>query len=278
MEWIKEDFLHTGKAKSVYTVKDHPGLVWMEFKDNLTAFNGKKKSSFKGKGEVNRDISSLVFQFLKKEQINNHWVANVDDTGMICQKLKVFPLEVVVRNRLAGSTAGKFQISEGSSLSEPLVELYYKKDELEDPFISSEQAIAFGFVSTWDEIELLKKKSLEVNEKLKYFFATIGLDLIDFKLEFGKLEDNKKNLVGRENLKVNSEIQSGLSDRESSSENKQIFLLGDEISCDSCRLWDRKTGEKMDKDRFRLDLGAVEESYKKVRELLKQQWARELGR
>ena len=154
----KREFSARGKAKSVYTVKDHPELVWMEFKDNLTAFNGKKKSSFKGKGGVNRDISSLVFRFLEKEGIKNHWVADIDDTGMVCQKIKVLPLEVVVRNRLAGSTARKFQISEGSALSEPLVEFYYKKDELGDPFISSDQAIAFGFVSTKREIEFLKRR------------------------------------------------------------------------------------------------------------------------
>lgn len=256
MKWEKGDFLHAGKAKDVYTVKNHPDLVWMEFKDNLTAFNGKKKSSFKGKGQVNRDVSALVFQFLKKERINNHWVANVNDTGMVCQKLKVLPLEVVVRNRLAGSTAKKLRFSEGHALSKPLVEFYYKKDELGDPFISSEQAIAFGFVSTKEEIEFLKEKALQVNEKLKYFFDEIGLELIDFKLEFGK----------REGLKS----QEDMSDVDG-------FLLGDEISCDSCRLWDKKTGEKMDKDRFRLDLGKVEESYKKVLECLEQKWTQELN-
>ncbi len=255
MKWIKGDFLHAGKAKDVYAVKNHSELVWMEFKDNLTAFNGKKKSSFKGKGQVNRDISSLVFRFLKKEKINNHWVADINDTGMICQKIKVVPLEVVVRNRLAGSTAKKFQISEGQSLSKSLVEFYYKKDELGDPFISSEQAIAFGFVSTKSEIEFLKEKALQVNEKLKYFFDAIGLELIDFKLEFGKGEDLKN--------------QGNKPDEEG-------FLLGDEISCDSCRLWDKKTGEKKDKDRFRLDLGGVEESYRKVLECLEQKWIQEI--
>ena len=250
MKWVKDNFLHGGKAKSVYTIKGHPYLVWMEFNDKLTAFNGKKKSSFKGKGEVNRDISSLIFRFLAKERIKNHWEADVSDTGMICQKLEVLPLEVVVRNRLAGSTARKFQFSEGSPLSDPLVEFYYKNDELGDPFISSEQAVAFGFVSGWDETEILKKKALQVNKKLKHFFDCVDLELIDFKLEFGKLKDKSKR----------------------SAEGEEIFLLGDEISCDSCRLWDKKSGEKMDKDRFRLDLGAVEESYKKVCELLTQQW------
>lgn len=255
MKWIKGDFLHTGKAKDVYAVKNHPELVWMEFKNNLTAFNGKKKSSFKGKGKVNRDISSLVFQFLKREQINNHWVDNVNDSGMVCQRLKVLPLEVVVRNRLAGSTAKKFQVSEGGSLSAPLVEFYYKKDELGDPFISSEQAVTFGFVSSWNEVEFLQNQALQVNKKLKCFFDAVELELIDFKLEFGKLEGLRR--------------QDNMSDVD-------VFLLGDEISCDSCRLWDKKTGEKMDKDRFRLDLGSVEESYRKVLECLEQKWTQEL--
>lgn len=251
MKWIKGDFLHEGKAKSVYTVKDHPDLVWLDFKDNLTAFNGRKKSSFKDKGTLNRNISSLIFRFLEKEKVKNHRVTDIGKTGMICQRLEVLPLEVVVRNRLAGSTARKFQFSEGHALPEPLVELYYKRDELGDPFISSEQAVIFGFASSWKEVEVLKKKALEINNKLKYFFDSVGLELIDFKLEFGK---RKKTQDGGEDT----------------------LLLGDEISCDSCRLWDKKTGEKRDKDRFRLDLGEVEESYKKVHEDLLQRWGREL--
>ena len=251
MKWIKGDFLHEGKAKSVYAVKDHPDLVWLDFKDNLTAFNGRKKSSFKNKGILNRDISSLIFRFLEKEKVKNHWVTDIGETGMICQQLEVLPLEVVVRNRLAGSTARKFQFSEGQTLPEPLVEFYYKKDELGDPFISSEQAVIFGFASNWNEVEVLKKKALEINNKLKYFFNAIGLELIDFKLEFGR---KKLSVITK----------------------KDVFLLGDEISCDSCRLWDKKTGKKRDKDRFRLDLGEVEESYKKVHEDLLQRWGREL--
>ena len=183
---------------------------------------------------------------------------DVGETGMICQRLEIAPLEVVVRNRLAGSTARKFQFSEGQTLSEPLVEFYYKKDELGDPFISSEQAVIFGFVSNWQEVETLKAKALQINEKLKYFFDAVGLELIDFKLEFGK----KKS--GTQSLSITVE--------------EYIFLLGDEISCDSCRLWDKETGEKRDKDRFRLDLGEVEKSYKKVHKDLIQKWRSKLGK
>ena len=256
MKWIKGGFLHKGKAKSVYSVKGRPDLVWLDFNDNLTAFNGKKTSSFKDKGALNRDTSSLVFRFLKEGKVENHWVADIKETGMICQKLSVVPLEVVVRNRLAGSTAKKFQFSEGQILSETLVEFYYKKDELGDPFVSSEQAVTFGFVSNWQEVEILKSKALQINKKLKYFFDVVGLELIDFKLEFGKKNKEEQDL--------------------SFTKDEHIFLLGDEISCDSCRLWDKKTGERRDKDRFRLDLGGVEESYRKVHDKLMQKWGKKL--
>lgn len=252
MKYLKGPFLHAGKAKDVYAVKDHSDLVWVEYKDNLTAFNGKKNSSFKGKGEVNRDISSLVFRFLQTKEIKNHWVMDVSKNVMICKKLEILPVEVVVRNRLAGSTAQKFKFSEGELLSETLVEFYYKKDELGDPFMSSEQAVIFGFISEWEEMEYLKKTALEINYVLKYFFDEVGVELIDFKLEFGKLESTKNGTAGSD------------------------ILLGDEISCDSCRLWDKKTGEKMDKDRFRLDLGSVDQYYKKVYKLLKERWEKEL--
>ncbi|MDE0118906.1 MAG: phosphoribosylaminoimidazolesuccinocarboxamide synthase [Bdellovibrionales bacterium] len=252
MKWIKGDFLHKGKGKSIYAIQNHPALVWMEFKDDLTAFNGKKTSSFKGKGALNRDMSSLIFRFLKGEEIENHWMADVNNTGMVCRKLEIIPLEVVVRNRLAGSTARKFQFSEGRPLPSPLVEFYYKQDELGDPFVSSEQALAFGFVSDGEEVEFLKTQALRVNDKLKTFFDSAGLELIDFKLEFGKEKPEEVDgSLHRENLN-----------------SKNRFLLGDEISCDSCRLWDKKTGDRMDKDRFRLNLGGIEESYKKVHDLL----------
>ena len=254
MKWIRGDFLHKGKGKSIYAIQNHPTLVWMEFKDNLTAFNGKKTSSFKGKGALNRNTSSFIFRFLKEEKIENHWVADVHNTGMVCRKLEIIPLEVVVRNRLAGSTARKFQFLEGRSLPSPLVEFYYKQDDLGDPFVSPEQALAFGFVADEEEIKCLKNQALQVNNKLKPFFDSLGLELIDFKLEFGK-----------ELLKMEKAEGSFYQDNVHS---QKRLLLGDEFSCDSCRLWDKKTGDRMDKDRFRLNLGGVEESYKKVHDLL----------
>jgi len=296
-------FLYEGKAKSVYTVKDYPYLIWMEFKDNLTAFNGEKKSSFAGKGALNRDMSSVVFRFLEKAGVNTHWVADVQSSGMVCERLQILPLEVVVRNRLAGSIVKKFQFSEGRALSHPLVEFYYKNDELNDPFISSEQALAFHFVSSQKEIELLKAQALCVNQELRVFFDSVGLDLIDFKLEFGQLKgvggESRKKRWDRDRGKRASlfypHSQGGSQKRKPDGDKEPelnlkgeapcsatgyslkqggLCLLGDEISCDSCRLWDKRTGKKMDKDRFRLNLGEVEESYKKVHDLLMRQWSK----
>ena len=248
MKWKKGAFLSEGKGKTLYEVVDHPSLIWMEFKDSLTAFNGQKKSSFKDKGKINRDMSSLVFQYLKKNKVQSHWIENTGEKGMICQRLKITPLEVVVRNRLSGSTARKFSFADGTSLPQPLVEFYYKNDELKDPFISTDQALAFGFVSQEKDIIFLKKQALLINQTMKVFFDSAGLELIDFKLEFGTPQntgDSKKA-----SLLKNTE--------------QKIFILGDEFSCDTCRLWDKKTKEKQDKDRFRLNLGEVETAYKKV--------------
>ena len=240
MDWIRGPFLHKGKAKSVYSIQKNSDFLWMEFTDDLTAFNGKKQSSFPGKGFCNRDISSQIFRFLKTEHVENHWVADQDRRIMICQKLEMLPVEVVVRNRMAGSTAQRFHLPEGKILAKPLVEFYYKNDELNDPFISSEQALAFGYLRSWGGSVCLKTPGFNCEYKIKMFFAKVGIDLIDFKLEFGKRDNH--------------------------------FILGDEISCDSCRLWDTESGEKLDKDRFRQDLGRIKESYQKVHHLLKQSY------
>ena len=237
--------LHEGKAKVVYPLNDPSDKVVMVFKDSLTAFNAEKKSSFVGKGACNRNISSLVFRYLKKENILNHWIKDQSNNEMICHKLKIIPLEVVVRNRLAGSTAQKFNLPEGSQLKAPLVEFYYKNDELKDPFISAEQILLLFDFASKEELQNLQQQALVVNQKLKVFFDAVDLELIDFKLEFGK--DCKGQL-----------------------------MLGDEFSPDSCRLWVKGTGEKMDKDRFRQDLGQIEESYKKVQDLLINRWDKEL--
>ncbi|MDE0151430.1 MAG: phosphoribosylaminoimidazolesuccinocarboxamide synthase [Bdellovibrionales bacterium] len=229
----KSDLIYEGKCKKIFKVEGASDKVWMEFKDNLTAYNNKKKSSFTGKGRLNRDTSSLLFQYLS---VSNHWVKDQGETGMITQSLSMIPLEVVVRNRLAGSTAKKFQKKDGTPLSSPLFELYYKDESLGDPFISSEQAVVLGW-SSIEEIDQIKTMALLVNEEFSALCSKVNLELIDFKLEFGKTS-------------------------------KGELLLGDEISADSCRIWTTK-GKRLDKDRFRLDLGNVKEGYQEIYEKLK---------
>ena len=225
---LKGPLLHEGKCKKVFKVENSSDKVLIEFKDNLTAYNGKKKSQFKGKGALNRDTSSLIFQHLKN--IPHHWIENYDKTSIIAQSLKMIPLEVVVRNIFAGSTAKKFQKKEGEKLKTPLFEIYYKNESLDDPFISSEQAEALN-ISSLEDIHRMKELSLKINQQLCALFYKAGITLVDFKVEFGK---NRKDQL----------------------------VLGDEISADSCRLWQ---GEKrLDKDRFRLDLGEVEGGYRTI--------------
>lgn len=229
----KFDLIYEGKCKKIFKIQSDTEKVWMEFKDNLTAYNNKKKSSFKGKGNLNRDTSSLIFQYLT---VPNHWIKDQGEDGMIVQSLSMIPLEVVVRNRLAGSTAKKFQKKEGVELPFPLFELYYKKESLEDPFISSEQAVVLGW-SSEEELDQIKEAALKVNQELCSLFSKCHLELIDFKLEFGRTS-------------------------------KGELLLGDEISADSCRIW-TEGGKRLDKDRFRLDLGQIKEGYQEIYGTLK---------
>ncbi|MCB9026549.1 MAG: phosphoribosylaminoimidazolesuccinocarboxamide synthase [Bdellovibrionaceae bacterium] len=235
---VKSEQLYEGKAKKIYSVSSSDDLVWVEFKNSLTAFNGEKKAEMINKGRFNCHITSILFKWLEKKGINSHFHERVSDIEMVCQKVKIIPLEVVVRNILAGSTAKKFRIEEGSPLEQPLVEFYYKDDSLGDPFISDEQAIMLKAVNNVEQLSVLKQKALEVNIILKKIFEDIGIDLIDFKLEFGL-------------------------------DSKGEILLADEITPDTCRLWDKKTGERMDKDRFRRDMGQVMEFYEDVFQRLK---------
>jgi phosphoribosylaminoimidazole-succinocarboxamide synthase len=223
--------LYEGKAKKIFAT-ENPQVVLMEFKDSLTAFNAQKKGSFVGKGAINRDIASLIFKVLKEKGIPSHYIEDVDDHSMITQKVEIIPLEVVVRNMLAGSTAKKMGKEEGEKLHRPLVEFYYKKDELNDPFLSDDQILIFG-IARDEELKALKSKALRINDVLVELFNLIGINLVDFKAEFGRTP--------------NGEV-----------------LLADEITPDCCRLWDIKTGEKMDKDRFRRDLGGIETYYAEV--------------
>lgn len=241
MTWSKGEFKYEGKAKRAFAVADHPEYMWMEFKDSLTAFNGEKTGSFQGKGAINNQITSLAFKVLKDREIPSHFVEQINTNEMVCDKLKIIPIEVVVRNRLAGSTAKKFGLEEGSELEKPLVEFYYKNDALGDPFISDDQALMLKAVEKQSQLEELKDLARKVNAVLIEFFAKAGMHLIDFKLEFGF------------------------------DENGQI-LLGDEITPDTCRLWDQVSGERMDKDRFRRDLGQVEENYQEVLKRLRACW------
>lgn len=229
--------IYEGKAKILYDVVGQKEEVWVEFKDSLTAFNAQKVSSFSGKGELNAKITSNIYKRLMDAGIETHWIEDVDSKNMICRKVRIAPLEVVVRNRLAGSTAKRLGFQEGHKISAPLVEFYYKDDGLGDPFVSDDQALLLGAVQNASELEQLKKQARAIDEVLIRIFAEAGLELIDFKLEFGRDGEGK-------------------------------FILADEISPDTCRLWDQKTGEKLDKDRFRRDLGNVAEAYHEVWERL----------
>lgn len=235
----KGELIYEGKAKRVFQVKEDQDLLWVEFKDDLTAFNGVKKGSFEGKGAVNLEISMLLFEMLQAKGVDTHQIAQVGSLELVCRKLEMIPLEVVVRNRLAGSTAKKLGFKDGTVISKPLVEFFWKRDELGDPFLSDDQALLVEAVQSKEDLEHLKFLALKINSVLAQAFHQVGLELIDFKLEFGRAKN-------------------------------QEILLGDEISPDSCRLWDIKSGEKLDKDRFRQDLGRVQESYFEIRDRLKQ--------
>lgn len=232
MTYQPGDLLYEGKAKKIFTVQNRSDLLWQEFKNSLTAFNGVKKGEFDIKGQLNRDISAIIFRYLKNHGIRCHYVDALQSNIMITQKLKMIPLEVVVRNKVAGSLQKKFSLQEGVEINPPLVEFYFKKDELNDPFMSDDQVVMLKLLS-YDQITKLKSISLEINKFLKKFFDTVEITLVDFKMEFGLSETGE-------------------------------FVLGDEISPDSCRLWDKKTGEKLDKDRFRHDLGDVKTGYNEV--------------
>lgn len=232
MKYTKGDLLYEGKAKRIFKVKEDDQLLWQEFKNSLTAFNGVKKGEFDVKGHLNRDISAKIFNFLKSNQISSHMVELIDSNVMITKKLKMIPVEVVIRNKVAGSLKKKFNLIEGSEINPSLVEFYYKNDELNDPFISDDHILMLKILNE-DQIAKTKELGLKVNRHLKKFFTDIGIDLVDFKIEIGFDE-------------------------------KGELLLADEISPDSCRLWDSKTKEKLDKDRFRYDLGDVKAGYMEI--------------
>lgn len=227
------EFLYEGKAKKIYQVLSHDDLIWVEFKDSLTAFNAEKKGQFLDKGLINSKISHSIFNFLKTKNLKTHLLELPESNVWVCQKLEMIPLEVVVRNVAAGSLVKKFNLKKGQKINKPLVEFYYKSDELQDPFISEDQIESLGLYSNLEHLPVLKDLALKINKALIEFFNKVNLDLVDFKLEFGVDQDSN-------------------------------IVLADEISPDSCRLWDKNSGDNYDKDRFRYDQGNVEEHYREV--------------
>ncbi len=223
--------LYEGKAKQVYSTENENEFI-VYFKDDATAFNGEKKATISSKGILNNKISTIMFEMLHDNQINTHFVKSLSDREMLVKKVEILPLEVIVRNITAGSFCKRYGIEEGLVLDEPIFELSYKNDEYGDPMLNEDHAVAMK-LATREEIAFLKAKTLKINELMKDFFLKMNLKLVDFKLEFGK--DVEGNII-----------------------------LADEISPDTCRLWDVNTNEKLDKDRFRRDLGDLVQGYEEV--------------
>ena len=223
--------LYEGKAKKVFATED-PALCIVSYKDDATAFNGLKKGTIAGKGVVNNRMSNLLMRLLEKSGVPTHFVEELSDRDTLVKKVQIVPLEVIIRNVSAGSFAKHYGVEEGIVFDEPTIEFSYKNDELGDPLLNSYHALALK-LATKEEVETIKKLAFKVNEVLTEYFKTLGIRLVDFKLEFGRLPDG-------------------------------TIVLADEISPDTCRLWDINTNEKLDKDRFRRDMGGVEDAYKEV--------------
>ena len=222
--------LYEGKAKKLFATDD-PKVVLVDYKDDATAFNGLKKGQIAGKGVINNRMSNMMFRMLEKKGIETHYIEEVDDRRTLVKKVEIVPLEVIVRNVAAGSFSKRYGVPEGTPLKCTGFEFSYKNDDLGDPMINDFYALALG-LATKEEIETIRAMAFKVNDVLKEYFAHLGIDLIDFKLEFGRYD-------GR-------------------------IVLADEISPDTCRFWDHATGEKLDKDRFRRDMGGVEDAYKEM--------------
>jgi phosphoribosylaminoimidazole-succinocarboxamide synthase len=226
-----KELLYEGKAKKIYATENDQ-IVLVEYKDSATAFNGEKKATIAGKGRLNNEITSLLFLKLRESGIESHFIKKVSETEQLVKKVSIIPLETVVRNVAAGSFSKRLGVEEGRPLKTPIVEFYLKDDELGDPLVTVDHILELG-LATEEEIAILRKKALDVDAVLTSFFAELGIRLIDFKLEFGK------DHLGQ-------------------------ILLADEISPDTCRLWDKETNQKLDKDVFRRDLGSLTDAYETI--------------
>ncbi|MGE5372073.1 MAG: phosphoribosylaminoimidazolesuccinocarboxamide synthase [Solirubrobacterales bacterium] len=226
----KKEFIYEGKAKRLYTTED-PSLAIVEYKDDATAFDGTKRGTIESKGVVNNRMSALLFDFLRGQGIDSHFVKLIDDRHMIVRRVEIVPVEVVVRNTVAGSLSKRLGIEEGVVLPKPILELYFKNDDLHDPMVNDDHILTFGW-ATAEELAAIKGLASRINALLKPYFAAANLELVDYKLEFGRFNGS--------------------------------IILADEISPDTCRLWDIDTKEKLDKDRFRRDLGKEKEAYQEV--------------
>ena len=227
----KVEQLYEGKAKKVWSTED-PELLIVSYKDDATAFNGLKKGTIEGKGVINNRMSNALMRLLEKAGVPTHYVEELNDRETLVKKVQIVPLEVIIRNIAAGSFAKHYGVEEGTPLKAPTIEFSYKNDDLGDPLINSYHVIALD-LATEEEIATIKSMAFRVNEELKKFWLSCGVTLVDFKLEFGRLSDG-------------------------------TIVLADEISPDTCRLWDSATGKKLDKDRFRRDLGGVEDAYQEI--------------
>ena len=227
----KREMLYEGKAKKVYAT-DNAEVLLVDYKDDATAFNGLKKGTIAGKGVINNKVTNFMMQILEKEGVPTHFVEEISDRETLVKKVSIVPLEVIIRNISAGSFAKRYGVEEGIVFKEPTIEFSYKNDDLGDPLINSYHALALG-IATKEDIVTITNLSFKINQVMKAFFKNVGVDLVDFKLEFGKTSAG-------------------------------TIVLADEISPDTCRFWDSVTHEKLDKDRFRRDLGNVEDAYQEM--------------
>jgi len=227
----KQDMLYEGKAKQVFKT-ENPDLIIIRYKDDATAYNNVKKASIDNKGLLNNEISAVIFGKLHEAGIRTHFIERLNERDQLCRVVDIFPLEFIARNIIAGSMAKRLDIPEGTKPNNLIIDICYKKDELGDPLINNDHAVALG-IATYDELEIMYAMTRKINDFLIKLFKDLGITVVDFKIEFGKTRDGE-------------------------------IVLADEISPDTCRFWDIETNEKLDKDRFRRDLGNVKEAYEEI--------------